>query len=121
MKRALTPGRPAPDDRGQNEPLLVTGAAMTVKRLSAFDSPTGGAVMAQYLIEASYTPQSWSAQIDKPANAADRISPAITACGGTLECLYYAFGDRDVIGICSFPSPEEAAAFGLTIASAGVT
>lgn len=77
--------------------------------------------MAHYLIEASYTAQSWSTQIDKPGNAVDRITPVIAACGGKLECLYYTFGDRDVIGIGDFPTPEAAAAFSLVIGSSGAT
>ena len=67
------------------------------------EGPTGPcsterAVMAHYLIEVGYTPQSWATQIDAQANAADRITPALKACGAKLECLYYAFGDSDVVG-----------------------
>jgi uncharacterized protein with GYD domain len=77
--------------------------------------------MAHYLIEASYTTQSWSTQVDKPASPIDRITPAMEACGGKLQCLYYAFGDRDVVGIGDFPTPEAAAAFSLVISSSGAT
>lgn len=77
--------------------------------------------MAHYLIEASYTSQSWSTQVGAPGNAIDRITPVIEACGGSLQCLYYAFGDRDVLGIGDFPTPEAAAAFALVITSSGAT
>jgi uncharacterized protein with GYD domain len=75
--------------------------------------------MAHYLIEVGYTPQSWSAQIDKQANVVERITPAVTACGGKIECLYYCFGEVDLIGVIDFPTPEDAAAFALAVGSTG--
>lgn len=75
--------------------------------------------MSHYLIEVGYTPQSWSAQIDKPGNAVDRITPALEACGGKLQSLYYAFGDVDILGVIDFPTPEDAAAFALALGASG--
>jgi uncharacterized protein with GYD domain len=75
--------------------------------------------MAHYLIEVGYTAPSWNAQIDKQGNAIDRITPALDACGATLQCLYYAFGDVDVVGVIDFPTPEDAAAFSLAIGASG--
>lgn len=75
--------------------------------------------MAHYLIEVSYTPQSWSNQIDHPASAIERITPSLDACGASLVGLYYAFGDVDVVGIIDFPAPEDAAAWSLAIGSSG--
>jgi uncharacterized protein with GYD domain len=87
--------------------------------------PTGsigdreGDGMAHYLIEVGYTPQAWSSQIDKHANVVDRITPALDACGAKIECIYYAFGDADLVGIIDFKTPEDAAAFALTVTSSG--
>lgn len=75
--------------------------------------------MAHYLIEVGYTPQSWSSQLTQQGNPIDRITPALDACGATLQCLYYAFGDSDVVGVIDFPSPEDAAAFALALTSSG--
>jgi uncharacterized protein with GYD domain len=75
--------------------------------------------MAHYLIEVGYTPQSWNAQIDKQANVIDRITPALEACGAALQCMYYSFGDVDLVGIIDFPTPEDAAAFALAVGSSG--
>jgi uncharacterized protein with GYD domain len=75
--------------------------------------------MGHYLIEVGYTPEAWSNQIDTEANVIDRISPAVKACGGKIECIYYAFGERDLIGVMDFKTPEDAAAFGLAVASSG--
>ena len=75
--------------------------------------------MAHYLIEVGYTPQSWSSQIDSQANVVDRITPAVTAAKGTIESIYYAFGDADLVGIMDFPTPEDAAGFALAVTSSG--
>jgi uncharacterized protein with GYD domain len=75
--------------------------------------------VAHYLIEVGYTPQSWSTQIDKQANVVERITPALDACGAKLQCLYYAFGDVDLVGVIDFPTPEDAAAFALAVGSSG--
>ena len=75
--------------------------------------------MAHFLIEVGYTPQAWSSQIDSQANVVDRITPAVTAANGHIECLYYAFGDSDLVGIIDFPSQEDAAAFALAVTSSG--
>lgn len=75
--------------------------------------------MAHYMIEVGYTPQAWSSQIDNEANVVDRITPALDACGAKIECIYYAFGDADLVGIIDFKTPEDAAAFALTVTSSG--
>jgi uncharacterized protein with GYD domain len=75
--------------------------------------------MAHYLIEVGYTPAAWSAQIDARANVVERITPALEACGGKIESIYYAFGDNDLVGIMDFKKPEDAAAFGLAVTASG--
>ena len=61
--------------------------------------------MAHYLIEVGYTPQSWTTQISRQSHVVDRITPALDACGATLQCLYYAFGDVGLVGVIDFPTP----------------
>jgi uncharacterized protein with GYD domain len=75
--------------------------------------------MAHYLIEVGYTAQSWATQIDTKANVIERITPALDSCGATLESMYYAFGENDLIGVIDFKKPEDAAAFGLAMAAGG--
>jgi uncharacterized protein with GYD domain len=75
--------------------------------------------MAHYLIEVGYTPQSWNTQIDTQANVVDRITPPLKAAGAKLECVYYAFGDVDLVAIIDFKRPEDAAAFALAVGSTG--
>ena len=75
--------------------------------------------MAHYLIEVGYTAEAWSAQVEAQANVVDRITPALKACGGRIESIYYAFGDADLIGIMDFKTPEDAAAFALAVTASG--
>jgi uncharacterized protein with GYD domain len=75
--------------------------------------------MSRYLIEVGYTPTAWAAQIEAQGNVVDRITPAVRAAGGTIDCLYYAFGDNDLVGVIDFPTPEDAAAFALTVTASG--
>ncbi len=75
--------------------------------------------MAHYLIEVGYTPESWSSQIETQPNVIERITPAVKACKGKIESIYYAFGDRDLVGIIEFPTPEDAGAFALAVTAGG--
>ena len=75
--------------------------------------------MAHYLIEVGYTPQSWSTQIEKQGNVVERITPALEACGAKLQCLYYSFGEVDLVAVIDFPAPEDAAGFALAVGSSG--
>lgn len=75
--------------------------------------------MAHYLIEVGYTPQAWSSQIDTKANVVDRITPAVKAAKGSIQSIYYAFGDVDLVGILEFPTDEDAAGFALAVTSSG--
>lgn len=75
--------------------------------------------MTHYLLEVGYTPQSWSGQIDSEADVVERITPALETCGASIVSIHYTFGDHDLVAICDFPSPEDAAAFGLAVTSSG--
>jgi uncharacterized protein with GYD domain len=75
--------------------------------------------MARYMFQVAYTSESWATQVRIQANAVDRVEPLVAACNGTLEALYYAFGDSDVVGIGDFKTPEDAAAFSMAITAGG--
>ena len=75
--------------------------------------------MAHYLIEVGYTAEAWSAQVEAQANVVDRIMPALKACGGKLESIYYTFGESDLVAIIDVKTPEDAAAFALAVTSSG--
>lgn len=75
--------------------------------------------MAYYLIEGTYTPEAWAAQVESPESVADRMTRNLEACGGKLVCVYYALGDVDLVAIVEFQEPEDAAAYSLTVLSSG--
>jgi uncharacterized protein with GYD domain len=75
--------------------------------------------MAHYLIEVGYTAHSWKTQIDARQNVVERITPMLDSCSATLQSVYYAFGDSDLIAIIDFKSAEDAAAFGIAVTAGG--
>ena len=44
---------------------------------------------------------------------------AVESVGGTLDCMYYAFGETDIYGICDMPDDASATALSLLINSSG--
>ena len=75
--------------------------------------------MPYYLLQASYTGEGWAAQVRNPRNVADRLRPIIESVGGTLETVYYAFGDCDIVAICQFPDNASAGAVSIAAAAGG--
>ncbi len=43
----------------------------------------------------------------------------MASVGGSLDCMYYAFGETDLYGICDLPDASSAAAVSLLINSSG--
>lgn len=75
--------------------------------------------MAYYLIEGTYTPEAWAAQVERQESVVERMTRNLEACGGKLVCVYYAFGDVDLVAIVEFEEPEDAAAYSLTVLGSG--
>jgi len=77
--------------------------------------------MAKYLVEASYTPEGLRGlSRDKASGRKTAIEAALSNIGGTLDALYFAFGERDVYVICDFPSHVSAAALGMVASASGM-
>lgn len=76
--------------------------------------------MRTFLIQVSYKPESWSAQIASQANVLDRATPSAVKLGGRIIGLWYSLGEYDLIGIVEFPTPQAAAAWSMLITSGGV-
>ena len=49
----------------------------------------------------------------------EAASAAIESVGATLDCMYYAFGESDIYGICDFPDVASATAVSLMINATG--
>lgn len=76
--------------------------------------------MPKYLLEVTYTLDGVRGVLGKGGSA--RLAAAKAAAesaGGSIESLYFAFGDVDVFAIADLPSNEAAAALALTVTAAG--
>jgi uncharacterized protein with GYD domain len=80
-------------------------------------------LMAKFLIEASYTLEGVKGvQSAGGSSRRDAVARVAESVGGTLECFYFGFGDRDAYVIVDLPDNEAAAAVAITVnASGGAT
>lgn len=76
--------------------------------------------MGKYLLRGNYV-GSGVAGLLKEGGTARRevVAEAVESLGGSMDCMYYAFGDTDVFGICDFPDDASAAAFSLMVNASG--
>jgi uncharacterized protein with GYD domain len=76
--------------------------------------------MGKYLVKGNYFGDGVAGLMKEGGSARrDAAKAAIESVGGSLDCMYYAFGDPDVVGICDFPDGASAAAVSLLINSSG--
>jgi uncharacterized protein with GYD domain len=75
--------------------------------------------MALYLLQVSYTSESWATQLQNPQNRREAVSPVIERLGGYIESAYYAFGEYDIVLIIEMPDNVSAAAFSLAVSAGG--
>ena len=73
--------------------------------------------MPYYLTQASYTADSWAAQIKNPQDRAAQLGGMLESAGGKLHSFFYAFGDYDVVLISE--APDNATIAKILIAAAG--
>ena len=75
--------------------------------------------MAPYLFQVTYTSDAWAAQVRNPQNRVEAIRPIIDRLGGHIVCVYYAFGEYDIVGIVETPDNVSMAAMALAVAAGG--
>ena len=75
--------------------------------------------MPYYLVQAGYTAEAWRTQTGSPQNIIERLKPTVDNLGGTIENIFYAFGEYDVVAIVQFPDNASAAAFSVAASSGG--
>ena len=76
--------------------------------------------MGKYLISGNYVGAGISGLMaDGGSKRKAAAEAAVASFGGTLESMYYAFGDTDVYGMCEFPDDASATAASLLINSSG--
>jgi len=77
--------------------------------------------MPHYLLQGSYTAEGAKGLLAEGGSS--RIAQAtalLESVGGTVECLYFAYGADDIIGVCEVPDTASAAAVSLAVSSTGM-
>jgi uncharacterized protein with GYD domain len=64
--------------------------------------------MARYLIQVSYTAESWAAQVKNPQDRLKAVGEMLSPAGITFVDVYYSFGEFDIIGIVDGPDNTSA-------------
>ena len=76
--------------------------------------------MPKYLIEVSYTAEGAKGLLKDGGSKRLAAAKALVASvGGTLEAMYYAFGDTDAIVIVDVPDAASGAAASIALAASG--
>ena len=75
--------------------------------------------MPHYLIQVAYNTSGVAGLVKEPQDRLEKVTPAIEALGGRIECGYFAFGEHDVVLICEMPDNTSAAAFALAVGAGG--
>ena len=76
--------------------------------------------MPKYLLEANYTGEGIKG-LSKEGGTSRRaaIENTVKSVGGTLEAVYYAFGQTDIYILVDLPDNASAAAIALTVGATG--
>jgi uncharacterized protein with GYD domain len=76
--------------------------------------------MTKYFFQANYVgPGIKGLMQEGGSKRRDAVVKALDSVGGSLESLYYAFGETDVLGVFEIPDQSSAVALSLMINSTG--
>lgn len=75
--------------------------------------------MAHYLIQASYTPETWATLVKNPQDRNQAMRPVFESLGGRMDQVFLAFGEDDLVLIVEMPDNVTAAALSLAVTSSG--
>ena len=75
--------------------------------------------MPRYLVQASYNTTGIQALVRNPQNREEALRPIVEAAGGKFDCLYYAFGDYDIVGIAEMPDNTSMVALSMAVSNGG--
>jgi uncharacterized protein with GYD domain len=75
--------------------------------------------MAKFAVFFSYKPETWDQMLKKPGDRTAAVRDLASSVGGSLESLYFMFGDRDGFGVLDVPDADSAAAVSIAVSSSG--
>ncbi len=77
--------------------------------------------MPKYLVQASYTGEGLKGLMkDKASGRKAAVSAAMASVGGSLEAMYFCFGDHDAIMLVDAPDNVSVAAVSLAASASGL-
>ena len=71
------------------------------------------------MVQLSYTPEAWTAQLKNPASRIEVVRPALENVGARFEGTYLTFGEYDLAFTMEAPDNVTAAALSLAFSSGG--
>ncbi|MGW4565450.1 GYD domain-containing protein [Streptomyces sp. NPDC004561] len=76
--------------------------------------------MPKFLIQASYTPEGTRGLLAEGASGRRAaVDQVVADLGGTVEAMYYAFGEDDFVCVLDFPDAVSMAAVSLAVKASG--
>jgi uncharacterized protein with GYD domain len=75
--------------------------------------------MAKFALFFNYKPETWDQMLKKPGDRAAAVRDLAASAGGSMEALYFMFGDRDGFAVVDVPDAGTAAALSVAVTSTG--
>lgn len=76
--------------------------------------------MPKFLIQATYTPEGAKGLLKEGASGRRAaVDHVVAGLGGTVEAMYFCFGEDDFVCILDFPDPVSMAAVSLSVKASG--
>jgi uncharacterized protein with GYD domain len=73
-----------------------------------------------YMLQGSYTAESWAAQLKNPQNRVESVGKALCeSAGGKLIGAWYCFGDHDLVFVADMPDNQSMTALSLAVTAGG--
>ena len=75
--------------------------------------------MAKFVLFFGYTPEAWAKMIENPGDRVAAARAVVEPAGGTLDAIWFMFGEQDGMALFDAPDPEAAAAVSIAVGSTG--
>jgi uncharacterized protein with GYD domain len=75
--------------------------------------------MAKYAVFFNYKPETWDQLLKKPDDRKAAVRALAESVGGSMESMYFMFGDRDGFVVLDVPDAGSAAALSIAVSSSG--
>ncbi|WP_042430140.1 GYD domain-containing protein [Streptacidiphilus anmyonensis] len=76
--------------------------------------------MPKYLVQASYTAEGAKGLLAEGGSGRrEAVQRVVGSCGGTLESMFFAYGDDDLYVVVDFPDHLSMAAVAMTVRASG--